>query len=79
MGLSPLSRASILITRMEWFETYLISVFCQDFDLFIIEVAHRETPDFMVNLSVDAGAGRAHEYPEVHHSVGRALSVLTYS
>jgi hypothetical protein len=54
--------------------TYLIAVFSQDFDLFVIEVAHRETLDFVVDLSVDAGAGRAYEYSEVHHSVSRALS-----
>ena len=67
-------RATILLYRMRS-ETYLITVLSQDFDLFIIEIAHRETLDFVVNLSVDAGACRAHEYPEVHHRVCRALQI----
>jgi len=71
-------RATILLYRIRS-ETYLISVLGQDFDLFIIEIAHRETFDFVVNLSVDAGAGRAYEYPEVHHSICRALSIIEFS
>jgi hypothetical protein len=29
----------------------------------------------VVNLSMDAGAGGAYEYPEVHHGICRALSI----
>jgi len=57
--------------------TYLISVFSQDFNLFVIEVAHREALHFVVNLPVDAGACRANEYPEVHHRVCRALGTFS--
>ena len=57
--------------------TYLIPVFSQDFDLFVIEVAHREALHFMVNLPVYPGACGAHEYPEIHHRVCRPLGTLS--
>jgi hypothetical protein len=37
--------------------TYIISIFSQGLDFLVIKIAHGNALDFMVELSMDAGAG----------------------
>lgn len=53
--------------------TYLIAILSEELYVFVIEIAHGDSLDFVAHLAVDARASRAHEHTKVHHYVGGAL------
>ena len=53
--------------------SYIISIFSQGLDFLVIKIAHGNALDFMVELSMDAGAGWAYENAEIHHGISRSL------
>ncbi len=59
--------------------TYLIAIFNEYFDFLVIKIAHADTLDLVIHLSVYPGATRTHEYAKVHHHIcGALLNLRTF-